>query len=627
MSRWLRGMAMAAVMAGMAAGLPAQAQMTDVGTPRKETLIVDILSGRVGNPRRMNPYLEGNIVVQGLHQLGYSNLWDIDTVKGTQYPALAATMPEPLDDTMTKWRFKVRQGIAWSDGAPFTAHDVVFTAEMLMKNEKLPYNRFIVSNMKSIKAVDDFTVELETPRALPKIGYSFGSVIFGNNFRVVPKHIWEKVDAASFENYPPVTIGPYKLKDSDPNGFWFLWERRDDWQKTDVAQIVGEPKPKFVLFRSFGPEERRVIAMAQNEIDILTDITPESLEILRQRNPKVKSWFDQFPYANLDDPCQRGISFNATSAPYDKWETRWALALATNIDNVSIATFSGMLRASPIHIPPISILMKTYHEPMTPWLKEFALPDGYKPFDDGYAVRIAKRLTAEGVQGLPKTDAELRSVFGVGWWKNDPAKAAQLLESVGFKRESGRWLMPNGQPWKMTINAPADFEVQSQRLAFAVANEWKKFGIDVNVQQQQGGTFATEYASGNFQAGSYWNQNCAIGPDVWVRLEWWHQRYVSPTGQPASFNRERYGDAKVSSIIDEMGKLTNNDPKNVILATELLKELAKGMPVIPMFGTSKFVPVNTTYWTNYPSSSNYYEGPWWWWSNFKYIVARLQPAG
>jgi peptide/nickel transport system substrate-binding protein len=47
---------------------------TDIGTPRKETLVVDILSGRVGNPRRMNPYLEGNILVQGLHQLGYSNL-------------------------------------------------------------------------------------------------------------------------------------------------------------------------------------------------------------------------------------------------------------------------------------------------------------------------------------------------------------------------------------------------------------------------------------------------------------------------------------------------------------------------------------------------------------------------
>ncbi|HEY6716272.1 MAG TPA: ABC transporter substrate-binding protein, partial [Reyranella sp.] len=253
-------------------------EKTDIGTPRKETLVVDILSGRVGNPRRMNPYLEGNIVVQGLHQLAYSNLWDIDTVKGMQYPALAATMPEALDATFTKWRFKVRKGLAWSDGAPFSSADVVFTARMALDNPKLPYNRFIAANIKDIRATDDETIEIDTVNPLPKITYSFGSVIFGNAFRVVPKHIWEKVDPLTFENYPPVTIGPYKLKDSDPNGYWFLWEKRDDWQRTDVGQIVGEPKPKYVLFRSYGPEEKRIIAMAQNEIDILTDITPEALD-------------------------------------------------------------------------------------------------------------------------------------------------------------------------------------------------------------------------------------------------------------------------------------------------------------------------------------------------------------
>jgi ABC-type oligopeptide transport system substrate-binding subunit len=177
-------------------------------------------------------------------------------------------------------------------------------------------------------------------------------------------------------------------------------------------------------------------------------------------------------------------------------------------------------------------------------------------------------------------------------------------------------------------NPPADESEEDWcvTLAFAVANEWKKFGIDVNVQQQQGGVFQTEYAAGNFQAGSYWNQTCAIGPDLWVRLEWWHERYVSPTGTPASFNRERFKDAEVSRIIDDMGKLTTSDPRNVQHGTELLKELVKEMPVIPMFGTSKFVPVNNTYWTNYPSKANYYEGPWWWWSNFKYVVARLKPT-
>lgn len=610
-----------------AANTPALAEnMTDVGTPRKETLVVDILTGRVGNPKRMNPYLEGNSLVQGLHQLGYSNLWEIDTVKGVQYPALAATMPEAIDGKNTRWRFKVRKGLAWSDGVPFSAADVAYTAQMIIGNPKLPYNRFLEKNIKSIQAIDAETVELETLSAMPKIAYMFGSVIFGNGFRVLPKHVWEKVDPATFANFPPVTIGPYKLKEVDDNGFWFLWEKRADWQKTDAGQIVGEPKPKYVLFRSYGTEEKRIMAMARNDIDVLTDITPEGLDILRQRNAKVKSWYDAFPWAALDDPCERGISFNTSTAPYDQWQVRWALALATRIDNVSIATFSGMMRASPLHAPPISILMKTYHEPMLPWLKGFALPDGYKPFDSEFAIRMGKRLAAEKIPGLPTGDAELRKLFGVGWWKFDPAKAAALLQSVGFRKADTGWLLPDGKPWKMTINAPADFEIQSQRLAFAVANEWKKFGIDVNVQQQQGGVFTTEYASGNFQAGAYWNQTCAIGPDLWVRLEWWHEKYVSPNGQPAAFNRERYTNPSLSRTIDQMAILQPTDPKNVELGTALLKELVAGMPVIPMFGTSKFVPVNTTYWSNFPSASNYYEGPWWWWSNFKYIVARLRPA-
>ncbi len=622
MKRWtMAGVAAAALMVG-----GARAQNTDVGTPRKETLIVDILTGRVGNPHQMNPYQEGAIVTQGLHQVAYSNLWEIDTVKGTQYPDLAATMPEALDETNTRWRFKVRKGLTWSDGVPFTATDVVFTAEMVKGNPKLSLSGLLANTIKSITASDDETVEVETTRPLPKIGYTFGVVIFGNAFRVMPKHVWEKVDPARFENYPPVTISAYTLKDTDPNGTWFLWERRVDWQQTDVGQIAGQPAPRYVLFRSYGPEERRVIAMAQNDMDVLTDVTPESLDILRNQNPKVRAWFDAFPYANLDDPCERGISFNNMVPPYDKWQTRWALALAMRIGDAAISTYSGMLRVSPLHAPPTAILTKTYQQPMAEWLTGFALPDGYKPFDPDYAAQMGKRLNEEGVEGLPKDEPGLRALFGVGWWRYDPAEATRLLESVGFKKQGAGWLKPDGTPWKLTIAAPADFELESQRLAFAVANEWKKFGVDVNVQQQQGGVFQTEYAAGHFEAGSYWNQTCGIGPDLWVRLEWWNQRYVQPLNTPSAFNRERYTDPKASAIIDEMGKYRSDDPKNVELGTELLKQLVTGMPVIPMFGTAKFVPVNTTYWTNFPTATNYYEGPWWWWSNFKFTLAKLKPA-
>lgn len=625
--RSLKSLLLGTALAVTLAGTAALARNTDVGTPREETLIVDMLNARVANPTLMNPFLEGVTLSHGLHQLAYSQLWEIDTTTGTQFPALAATMPEPLDKDFTRFRFKVREGLAWHDGKPFTAEDVVFTAEMILGNEKLPFSGYLKGVIKTIKATDTHTIELETVKSYPRLAVALGSVIYGNLFRPVPKHIWKDVDAATFTNYPPVGIGPYKFKQGDPNGYWFLWEKRDDWQRSDAGQIKGEPKPKFVLFRSYGPEEKRVIAMAQNDYDILTDITPEGLEILRGRNRNVRAWFDGFPWANLDDPCQRGMHFNLTNPPYDKWQVRWALALAANIENVSIGTFSGMLRASAIAVPPVSIVSKTYHAPMAGWLRDMALPDGYKPFDPEFGPRMAARLTKDGVDGIPKDPAAARELFGVGWWKHDPRKAQALLESVGFSKARNQWLKPDGTPWKMVINAPADFEVQSQRLAFAVANEWRAFGIDVTVQQMQGGPFFTAYATGNYDVGSYWASSCAIGPDLFVRLEGWHSRYARPTGTPAAFNRERLNDPAIDKLIDQLSAMQATDAGVVPTGTEILKLLAQQLPVIEMFGTSKFVPVNTFYWDNYPTATNYYEGPWWWWSNFKYTVSQLRPTG
>ena len=606
---------------------PARAQeMTDVDTPRSDTLIVDMLNARVGNPTNMNMYQQGVTINHGFHQIASALLYDIDTANGEQIPDLAAAMPEALDDTYTRFRVKLREGLTWSDGQPFTADDVVFTAEMIRDTQDFAYSAAFTNNIASVTKVDDHTVEITTTRPTPRLSIVLGSVIYGNPFHVVPKHIWEQQDPATFANFPPVTISAYKFKDADPNGTWFLWEKREDWQNSDVGQMIGEPQPDYVLFRSYGTEERRVLAMAADDMDILTDISPESLDILRKQNDKVRAWFTEFPYANLDDPCERGIHFNTSIAPYDDARTRWALALAIDLQRASIATFSGMLRASPLGIPPTSVLMETYHKPMAEWLAGLTLEDGYKPFDPDFAVRMAEQLRSEGVEGIPEDPAAVRDLLGVGWWKHDPEQAAKLLTAAGFTQSGNGWNKPDGTPFTITIFAPADFEVESQRLAFAVANEWTQFGIPTNVQQMQAGAFFTAENTGAYEVGSYWGSSCGIVPDPFVRMEGWHKDYVRPNGTPTSSNQARYANDRLSALIDDLRAIPSDDPEIVPLGTEILKEIATGLPVIEMFGTSKFVPVNETYWSNYPSADNAYEGPWWWWSNFKFIVARLQPA-
>ncbi|MBD2869037.1 ABC transporter substrate-binding protein [Paenibacillus arenilitoris] len=610
-----------------AAGGGGGGKMTDVGTPRSETLIVDILGGRSPDPERFNPYVPGAVAMDaGVHQLMFSNLWEIDTQKGTQIPDLAATFPEPLDDTNTKFRFKVQEGLAWSDGTPFTAHDVEFTSKMISETKELGWNGYYTSLVKSMKAIDDYTIEVETVNPETRLSQKLGVVIWGNNFRVMPKHIWENEDPATFKFPDPIGVGPYKLSKRDPQGNWFLWEKREDWQKSDIGKLVGEPGPKYILFKYFGPEEKRIIGMIQHDMDILQDITPESWDVLKQKNEYARAWYQEFPYATMDDPCERGMSFNTAKEPYDNPDVRWALALMTDIKNVSMATFGGMLRVSPIQLPPIQVLQETYHKPMLDWLKDFQLEDGYKPFDETYAEGIVDMLKQQGIEGLPTDPQAIADTFGVGWWKYDPDKAAQLLEKNGFKKDGDKWLLPSGEPWTMTINAPANFEVQSMRLAFAVADSWRKGGIDVNVQQMEGASFWDSESTGAFEIGSYWPA-CGLLPDTTANMTGWHKQYIVPIGEQAPGNRNRWANDRVSELLDELDGLKPDDPKVVRNITEINQEFVKGIPFLPMFGTSKFVPVDTYYWEGYQTSEDAFEGPWWWWSQFKFYTPHLKPTG
>ena len=348
---------------------------------------------------------------------------------------------------------------------------------------------------------------------------------------------------------------------------------------------------------------------------------------MRDANPNARAWHSNFPYANFDDPCERGIVFNNTQEPWDNQNVRWAMALATDVKSVGLATFAGILRVSPLATPPVQAIHDVFHKPMRQWMTEFAFEDGYQPFDPNYAVDIAAILGDQGIEGLSADEDALVDLFGVGWWKHDPDKATEMLQAEGFTLDNGEWNKPDGSRWQITINSPSNFEVQSQRLAFAVADNWRAFGIDATVQQMDSGTFWSSYSNGTFDAGSYW-PGCGALPDSWDLLDaFWHKRHIVPVGEPAPGNNQRYESDALSGILDQIAVLPSDHPDTIPLLTEFEKQFVVERPWLPMFGTSKFVPVITTYWDGLPTADNFYEGPWWWWSLFKYHMPFIQPKG
>ena len=338
--------------AGGEAAPPPEGEMTFVNTPRNETLILDNLSGRLERPEFFNIYAPGSDAGRGFHELCMDNLWEIDTTTGEQFGALAADLPTPLNDDYTSWEIKLREGIFWDDGEEFTTADLDFTFQMWFDTEDLPIHGWAVDYIDSWEVVDDYTLILNTKRSAPRLSKDLGVTIWDNRLYPMPKHVWEGQDAATFDFFPPVCLGQYSYMDHDPNGNWALWKLRDDWERTSVGMVTEKSGPPYVLWNFVGTEEKRILAMIGNDVDILQDITPESMQVLVERSPTARAWHAGFPYSDFDDPCERGIAFNNSEYPYSELEVRWALALATDIKNVSLGTFAGMLRGSPLGWPP-----------------------------------------------------------------------------------------------------------------------------------------------------------------------------------------------------------------------------------------------------------------------------------
>lgn len=527
-----------------------------------------------------------------------------------------------MDDTYTKFKVKLREGVKWSDGVEFTADDVVFTSDMLLNNPEVVFSGAFSKVVKKITAIDKHTIQIETHKPEYRLEQALGVVVVDAIFKVVPKHIWEKEDVKTYDNKTNVGTGPYIFSKCDPQGNWFLFEKRPDWNGSATAIIAGEPAPQYILFRAYGAEEKRVMAAIQNEMDILYDISPESWDILQKRNPTAKAWFDNFPYANMDDPAARGIMFNCAKAPFDNAEVRWALLLALDLKRITMSSYSGMLRSSAIPFPPSAGLTAAYHAPMVPWLKEFTLSDGYKPFDPNFAAEIVEMLKKEGVEGLPTEPQAMIDVFGVGWWRYDPEQAEKMLTRNGFSKKDGKWLLPDGTPWRFSMTGPSGFEVIAERATFAIVGAWQKFGIDVVVQPADGSSITTLNQSGQFDTFLRWpTMNVIVDATACVRD--WHKDLVVPIGQitPSGSNTgatARWKSDKVSELIDKLVGIPSDDPQVVPLITEIMKELVREQPFASLIGTSKLVPVTGKYWKNFQTSENHFEGPWWWWSNFRF---------
>jgi peptide/nickel transport system substrate-binding protein len=566
------------------------------------------------------------------HAMMNETLWYRDQETGERIYGAAISDPVYNDD-FTQMNVDLRDNLAWSDGVPFTADDVVYTVQTLMSVPEFgqsgwaaQFNQFL----ESVEKTGDHSVQFNLKEANPRFHNMFETR--WNGVYMMPKHVFETMDdlaTSTFEN--PVVLGAYIPIQFDPNGFWELYERRENWESSVAGVVIGNPGPRYVLTIFYGDSARKAIAMSRGELDVYFDADIEAFQTTLEDTPTARSWYTDFPWAYPNEVATRQFVFNYETEPlFQNKDVRWALALALNMVELQTEYIGGVAKVTAIPIPPTASLVKIYHEPMQEWLTNLQVDIGdgemFNVYDATVPDQIAAWAEAEGytVPGTPQ------DVFGYGWWKFDPAAAESLLMKNGFTRDGGgNWLTPDGAPFQIDLQSPPD-ENDAFRMANAAADMWSDFGIDVNLQGLERSVWDQNNFVGQFEISTPWYQFALASGDPWPEVRAWHPKYYVANGEdyrPLGGNSiMRLQDPQVGEYIDGMAALAPTSEENLQLGREFIQYWTENLYFITAISFKKFVTWDERYWTGFPTAENPHHQPLYWFHAGKFTIQSLTPV-
>lgn len=221
--------------------------------------------GLIEQPVFINPVLATSDIDKGIINLIYSNLYDLsDNIK--------------LSNNKLVWNIRLKEGVLWHDGTPFTADDVIFTIQAIHDREsRSPLS--ITWDGITAERVSELEIKLTT-----SISYAF----FENNLHqlyILPKHLFEDVPLANWRssafNLEPIGTGKYKwtTHKQEKNGFI------SNYSLTSNKKYFGKkPYLDNIELLFYKNEESAISAFNMARIDGLAGVSQSNLSRLTRFN-------------------------------------------------------------------------------------------------------------------------------------------------------------------------------------------------------------------------------------------------------------------------------------------------------------------------------------------------------
>ncbi len=300
------------------------------------------------------------------------------------------------------YTFTLQDGVKWHDGTAFSAADVVFTADVFLR-ETHARLRASLKHVESITAPDDSTVvfQLKNPFG-PFIG-----IFEAGTMPIVPKHIYEGTDyKKNPANNTPIGTGPFKFADWVKGSHILLTKNEAYWDE-------GKPYLDEIYWHVIPDANSRAVAFETGKVDVLPGGSIENFDVERISNlPNTcvtdKGWEYFGPHAFL--------WLNNRQGPTANKQFRQALMYAIDRNFAKEVLWNGL---GNLASGPVSSSTKFYSNDVTQY--------DYNPD------KARELVKASGYDGTPVR--LLPMPYGETWLRWGEA-VKQNLQEAGIKVES-----------------------------------------------------------------------------------------------------------------------------------------------------------------------------------------------
>jgi len=377
-----------------------------------------------GDMQTTDPHSQNEILTNNVNSLIYEFLVDRDRKLDIR-PALAESWQKVNDTT---WRVKLRQGVKFHDGTPFTADDVVFSYERASGDTS--QLRVYAKRAGVPRKIDDFNVEFVTPAPNPTELEDWATINIMSkawsekNRATKPQNFTQKEDMITAREANGT--GPYILKARQPDVKTVL-ARNPNWWGIKAGLFEGNVDE--VVFTPIGSDATRVAALISGEIDLINDPPPQDVPRLKQ-TPNVKvieGTENRVVFIGMDQKRDELAYSNVKGRnPFKDKRVRQALYQAIDIDAIQRTVMRGLSKPTGVLLP--------------------------NP-------------------GQSSPDLEKRLPY-------DKAAARKLLADAGY---------PDG--FEVTLDCPNNRYVNDEKICQALAAMWSQIGVTTRVNAMPRATY------------------------------------------------------------------------------------------------------------------------------------------